>query len=72
MDSDGSGERIVTAGPSDEQPAWSPASSRILFERIDPASRRSVLATVPAAGGEIRPVPTPQGASDPQWVQRKE
>jgi TolB protein len=72
MHADGSGERIITAGPKDEQPAWSPASSKILFERIDPASRRSGLATVPAAGGEVRPVPTPQGASDPQWVQREE
>ena len=69
---DGSDERIVTAGPNDEEPSWSPDGSRLLFQRQDSATRRMQLATVPAAGGEIRAVPTPQGASDPSWTERRE
>ena len=68
MDSNGSGERIVTSGPGDEQPSWSPDGSRILFQRLDPASARTLLAIVPAKGGEIRTVPTPQAATDPSWA----
>jgi TolB protein len=69
---DGSGERLVTNGPNDEEPAWSPDGNRLLFQRIDAASRRTMLATVPAAGGEVKPVPTPQGGSDPSWAERQE
>ena len=69
---DGSDERIVTAGPNDEEPSWSPDGSRLLFQRQDAATRRMQLATVPARGGEIRAVPTPQGASDPSWTERRE
>jgi TolB protein len=72
MNTNGSGERIVTAGPNDEEPTWSPDGSRILFQRIDPGSRRTMLATVPAVGGEVKPVPTPQSGSDPSWAERKE
>jgi TolB protein len=69
---DGSNERIVTTGPNDEEPAWSPDGSRIVFQRQDPATRRTALAMVPAAGGEVRSVLTPQGASDPSWAERQE
>jgi TolB protein len=69
---DGSDERIVTRGPNDEEPAWSPDGSRIVFQRQDPATRRTALAMVPAAGGEVRSVLTPQGASDPSWAERQE
>lgn len=72
MSTDGSDERIVSRGPQDEQPTWSPDGSQVLFQRIDSGSRRSLLAIVPAAGGEVRAVPTPQGASDPAWVERQE
>lgn len=68
MDSNGSGERIVTSGPGDEQPSWSPDGSRILFQRLDQASGRTLLAIVPASGGEIRNLPTPQAATDPSWA----
>jgi TolB protein len=70
MGTDGSGERIVTAGPNDEQPEWSPDSGQVLFQRLDQASGRTVLATVPAAGGDVRTVPTPQAATDPAWSGR--
>ena len=72
VSTDGSDEKIVTMGPSDEEPSWSPDGSRLLFQRQDPATRRVLLASVPAAGGEVRPVPTPQGASDPSWSERGE
>lgn len=72
MDSNGSDERIVTQGPRDEQPSWSPDGNRILFQRADQASGRTLLAIVPAAGGEIRTVPTPQGATDPSWAAGQE
>lgn len=72
MSVDGSDERLVTTGPDDEEPAWSPDGSRILFQRMDAASRRTMLATVPAGGGEVKPVPTPQGGSDPSWIERQE
>lgn len=72
MGTDGSSERVLTNGPSDEEPTWSPDGSRVLFQRIDPGSRRTLLATVPAAGGEVKPVPTPQSGSDPSWSERQE
>lgn len=72
MNVDGSDERIVTTGPADEQPAWSPDGSLVLFQRVDPANRRTQLATVPVEGGEVRPIPTPTGASDPVWQERRE
>ena len=72
MATDGSGERIVTSGPNDEEPTWSPDGSHVLFQRIDPGTRRTMLATVPAAGGEVKPVATPQSGSDPSWAERQE
>ncbi len=68
----GSGERIVTSGPRDEEPEWSPDGSKIVFQQYDAATRRTLLATVPADGGEVRAIPTPQGGSDPAWAGRKE
>lgn len=72
MDANGSDQRIVTSGPNDEQPAWSPDGGRILFQQLDRASGRSVLAMVPANGGEARTIPTPQDATDPAWAGRQE
>ena len=72
MNANGSDQRILTSGPQDEQPAWSPDGRRILFQRLDPASRRSALAIVPVSGGEVRPLATPQAATDPAWAARRE
>ena len=72
MNTNGSEERIVSQGPQDEQPAWSPDGALILFQRMDGATKRDQLATVPAQGGEVRSIPTPQGASDPSWAERQE
>lgn len=72
MAAGGADERIVSRGPDDEQPGWSPDGSRIVFQRVDPATRRTQLVSVPANGGDVRPVPTPQGATDPAWAGRQE
>jgi TolB protein len=72
MATNGADERIITTGPNDEQPSWSPAGSSIVFQRQDPATRRITISAVPAVGGEVRIVPTPQGASDPSWSERQE
>jgi TolB protein len=72
MSADGSDERIVSTGPDDEEPSWSPDGARVLFQRLDRATRRTVLASVPAKGGAVRTVLTPQSATDPAWVERRE
>ncbi len=72
MSADGTDEHLVSRGPIDGQPAWSPDGSHILYQRLDPASQRTLLATVPAEGGEVKPVATPQGGSDPSWAERQE
>ncbi len=72
MNANGSEELAVTAGAEDEQPSWSPDGTRILFQRLDRSAGRTQLASVAASGGEARPVPTPQGASDPAWAERQQ
>lgn len=72
MNANGSEERIVSIGGEDQQPSWSPDGRSVLFQRMDPAARRTALAIVPATGGEVRPLPTPQAATDPSWSVRKE
>jgi TolB protein len=72
MSVSGRDEHIVSRGPNDGEPSWSPDGSTLLFQLLDPASKRTLLATVPADGGEVRPVATPQGGSDPDWSERQE
>ena len=72
MATNGADERIITGGPNDEQPTWSPGGRRILFQRQDPGNRRMGLASAPADGGEARQILTPQEATDPSWAERQE
>ena len=65
MRPDGSEERVLTAGPSDEGPAWAASSRELLFQRTEGA--RAALYRVTLAGGDIRKLTTPQDASDPDW-----
>jgi Tol biopolymer transport system component len=54
----GGGERRLTEGPSDDQPAWSPDGSQVAYTELDGPSARVLV--VPADGGEPRVV-----AADP-------
>jgi TolB protein len=66
MKPDGGGERLLTAGPSDEAPSWAASGQELVFQRAVPGGR-SALYRISLAGGEPRQVTTPQDASDPDW-----
>jgi TolB protein len=63
---DGTGERLLTSGPADEGASWAASSRELIFQRAD-AAGRSKLFRVAIAGGDPRPVTTPQDGSDPDW-----
>ncbi|GAB4306352.1 MAG: Tol-Pal system beta propeller repeat protein TolB [Roseovarius sp.] len=68
MRTDGSEERLLTASFLDEGPTWSPNGRVIMFTRqTQGADGRSGLYSVDITGRNLRPVPTPTGASDPSW-----
>lgn len=68
MRTDGSEERLLTASFLDEGPTWSPNGRVIMFTReTQGAQGRSGLYSVDITGRNLRPVPTPTGASDPSW-----
>jgi TolB protein len=65
---DGSEERLLTASFLDEGPSWSPNGRVILFTReTQGASGRASLYSVDITGRNLRPVRTPEGASDATW-----
>ncbi len=68
MRTDGSEERLLTASFLDEGPTWAPNGRVIMFTReTKGASGRSALYSVDITGRNLRPVRTPDGASDPSW-----
>ena len=68
MRTDGSEERLLTASFLDEGPTWAPNGRVIMFTReTQGAQGRSGLYTVDITGRNLRPVRTPDGASDPAW-----
>ncbi|SFD73828.1 Tol-Pal system beta propeller repeat protein TolB [Roseivivax sediminis] len=68
MRTDGSEERLLTASFLDEGPTWAPNGRVIMFAReTQGASGASSLYTVDVSGRNLKPVPTPAGASDPSW-----
>lgn len=68
MRTDGSNERLLTASFLDEGPTWSPNGRVIMFTReTQGADGRAQLYSVDVSGRNLRPVPTPDGASDPSW-----
>ena len=68
MRTDGSEERLLTASFLDEGPTWAPNGRVIMFAReTQGAGGRSSLYTVDITGRNLRPVRTPDGASDPSW-----
>ena len=66
MKADGTGERLLTAGPADEGPSWAASSREVLFQRAG-ANGRSGLYRVGLDGGEPRVMTIPQDGSDPNW-----
>ena len=65
---DGSEERLLTASFLDEGPTWAPNGRVIMFAReTQGAGGSSSLYSVDISGRNLRPVRTPQGASDPSW-----
>ena len=68
MRADGSEERLLTASFLDEGPTWSPNGRVIMFTReTQGASGRALLYSVDISGRNLKPVRTPDGASDPAW-----
>ncbi|ETX30215.1 translocation protein TolB [Roseivivax isoporae LMG 25204] len=68
MRTDGSEERLLTASFLDESPTWAPNGRVIMFAReTQGAEGTSSLYSVDVSGRNLRPVPTPDGASDPSW-----
>jgi len=68
MRTDGSEERLLTASFLDEGPTWAPNGRVIMFTRESKGERgQATLYTVDITGRNLRPVRTPDGASDPSW-----
>ncbi len=65
---DGSEERLLTASFLDESPTWAPNGRVIMFNReTQGATGQSSLYSVDITGRNLRPVRTPEGASDASW-----
>ncbi len=68
MEPDGSNERIMTESFLDEGPTWAPNGRSLMFFRQQSGARgRTQLWSIDLTGRNLRPVPTPQDASDPSW-----
>ncbi len=68
MRTDGSEERLLTASFLDEGPTWSPNGRVVMFTReTQGASGQARLYSVDISGRNLKPVKTPDGASDPSW-----
>lgn len=68
MRTDGTKERLLTASFLDEGPTWSPNGRVIMYTRETRGERGTAsLYTVDILGRNIKPVKTPDGASDPAW-----
>ncbi len=68
MRTDGGEERLLTASFLDEGPTWAPNGRVIMFTRESQGSAgRALLYSVDITGRNLKPVKTPDGASDPAW-----
>jgi TolB protein len=63
----GADEKLLTRGWQDEAPSWAPSGRALVFQRSQQASGIAQLYSVALAGGEARPMATPQPAADPAW-----
>lgn len=65
---DGSEERLLTASFLDEGPTWAPNGRVLMFTRESQgADGRASLYSVDISGRNLKPIRTPDGASDPSW-----
>jgi len=67
MKTDGSGERILTAGYHNEGPTFAPNGRVLMFFRDPGGNGGPSLFTVDISGRNEQRVPTPGFASDPAW-----
>ena len=68
MNTDGSGERILTESYLDEGPTWSPNGRVILFSRESRGTNaKSEVWSVDLTGRNLRKMPISSAASDPAW-----
>nr|WP_306269600.1 Tol-Pal system beta propeller repeat protein TolB [Pararhizobium sp. IMCC3301] len=68
MQTDGSGERILTAGFHNEGPTWAPNGRVLMFFREQQGGNAGpALWSIDLTGYNERKVPTPNFASDPAW-----
>ena len=68
MRTDGSEERLLTSSFLDEGPTWSPNGRVVLFMReTQGVGGTSSLYSVDVSGRNLKPMPLPNGASDPSW-----
>ena len=68
MRTDGSEERLLTSSFLDEGPTWSPNGRVVLFMReTQGVGGTSSLYSVDVSGRNQKPMPLPNGASDPSW-----
>ena len=71
MRADGTSERVLTPGPTDDSPSWAANSHELLFQRSDSAGR-SAIYRLTTDGGEAQKLVTPQDGSDPDWSAPKD
>ena len=65
---DGSEERLLSASFLDEGPTWSTNGRVIIFFRVTPGDAGGpALYSVDLTGQNLRRIPTPKFASDPNW-----
>jgi TolB protein len=67
MRTDGRGEKMLTPGPRDESPTWSPSGRAIAFARTGASPAPPQLWTVDVTGTVERRLMLPQGGSDASW-----
>ena len=67
MSESGGDEKMLTDGWQDEAPTWSPDSEWLMFQRTQQGTGTGSLQMVSIAGGNPKPVATPQPGADPNW-----
>jgi len=68
MRTDGSEERLLTSSFLDEGPTWAPNGRVVMFTRETAgAGGAPALYSVDISGRNLKRVPTPNAASDPNW-----